>query len=162
MIRNVADAADLPPTSPSERDRSRRRALTVDETDVMRAAWAGTRLEALWVTILGLALRPPEARALTWDDIDLDEDVVHVRAMIRTGDDGLPERGPAKTARSVRSLRAPAPVIEALRRHRARQVEECLAGLWPNDWQSDLVFVSETETVLDPSNVRRDLAAVAD
>ncbi len=64
--------------------------------------------------------------------------------------------------RSRRSLGAPAPVIDALRRHADRQADEIalLGARWPAEW-SGLVFTSEAGTPVDPANVRRELRTVA-
>ena len=67
----------------------------------------------MWMTMLYLGLRPGEAAALSWDDIDFDHHIVHVRKG-RKRNRGTITIGTTKTTGSVRSLNAPATVIDAL------------------------------------------------
>lgn len=156
--RNVAALADMPAASSAERTG---RAMTVDEArrfvDVIR----GHRYEAMWLTQLGLGLRPGEVAALSWPDVDLDGDLVHVRSSLRWTN-GTPTLVAPKTSRSRRTLAAPPAVVEALRAHRRSQAQARLAfaGAWPTEW-NDLVFTTEAGTPLDPSNVRRDFRTAA-
>ena len=86
---------------------------------------------------------------------------MHVRSSLRWLD-GRPSLVDPKTARSRRSLTAPSPVVKALRSHRARQAEHrlVLGRTWPAE-SSELVFITEHGTPIDPSNARRELQAVA-
>ncbi|MBX6768092.1 MAG: hypothetical protein IRY90_13230 [Actinomadura rubrobrunea] len=62
--------------------------------------------------------------------------------------------GDTKTRKSRRTLELPAPAVDALRAHHARQAAQRLrAG---DAWQDDnLVFCSPTGTPLDAANVQR-------
>ncbi len=93
------------------------------------------RLEALFVLSITLGLRPGELRKLTWDHVDLDNEVIHVwRSASRTGD--------VKTPKSKRSLVLPKRAITALQQHRKRQAAERLAA--GSAWHdNDLVFCHE-------------------
>lgn len=172
VMRNAAALADLPADA---RESKPGRALTPDEARALLAAIATARpnlddpdgpglphrLEALWLTQLMLGLRPGEVAGLRWADVDLAGGVIHVRSSLRWTD-GEPELVAPKTSRSRRSLGAPAPVVEALRRHADRQADEmALLGVrWPAEW-ADLVFTSEAGTPIDPANARRELRNVA-
>lgn len=154
---NAAELADLPPTpEPAEG-----RALTADELRRLLAAIAGTRYEAMWVVMAGLGLRPGEARALRWADIDLEAGVLHVRQAL-TAHNGRHVVIEPKTPKSRRSLAMPAPVVDALRAHRKAQAAERLAlgASWPSEW-SGLAFVTETGRPYDADHARRDLARFA-
>jgi integrase len=110
--------------------RSCRAQLDLDgETDTSR------RLEALFVLSLTLGLRPGELRKLSWDHVDLDQEVIHVwRSASRTGD--------VKTPSSKRSLILPRRAVTALMAHRKLQVAERLAA--GATWQdNNLVFCHE-------------------
>lgn len=157
VTTNAADLADLPAT-PEPKDG---RALTADELRRLIAATVGTRYHALWVAMAGLGLRPGEARALSWDDVDLDAGIVHVRQAL-TMHDGRHVIGDVKTPKSRRSLAMPAPVVDAIRAHRKRQAAERLAlgAGWPTEW-AGLVFVTETGRPYDANHARRDLARFA-
>jgi integrase len=93
------------------------------------------RLEALFVLLITLGLRPGELRKLAWDHVDLDNAVIHVwRSASRTGD--------VKTPKSKRSLVLPKRAIAALQAHKKRQAAERLAA--GAAWQdNNLVFCHE-------------------
>lgn len=121
--------------------------LTAEQASKLLNASKGGRWHALWAVMVGVGLRPGEALGLTWNDVD--DLVIHVRQFLRTGKDG-PFLGAPKTARSARSLDAPAFTIQALIDHRALG----LSGV--GDWEG-LVFASESGGPLDLHNVRRAL-----
>jgi integrase len=77
------------------------------------------RLEALFVLSLMPGLRPGELRKLTWDHVDLDEGIIHVRRSVsRTGD--------VKTPQAKRSLVLPRRAVEALKQHKKGRAAERL------------------------------------
>lgn len=158
VARNVAALADLPVGA---RTASTGRATTIDEAHRLLDAIAGHRHEALWLVQLTGGLRPGEAAALRWPDVDLAGGVVHVRSSLRWTD-GRPHLAEPKTPRSRRSLVLAPATVAALRAHRTRQSAERLAAgpRWSAEWP-DLVFAAELGTPLDPANLRRALARVA-
>lgn len=158
VMRNVASLADLPASAKPAKEG---RALTVEEAHRLLAQIRGHRLEALWLTQLTLGLRPGEVAGLRWVDIDLEGGVIHVRSSLRWTK-GRPSLVEPKTSRSRRSLKAPAPVITALRAHADAQADAMtlLGSSWPAEW-AELVFVTEAGTPIDPANARRELRNVA-
>ena len=132
------------------------RALTIDQARALLAESASHRLNGLWTTMLMLGLRPGEAAALHWSDIDLDGQELHVRRNLRKVEGAFEISDELKTQRSRRSLRMPPPLVEALRGHREVQDSEREAAgeAWDQGWP-DVVFTSLVGTPLDPSNVRR-------
>jgi len=96
---------------------------------------ANRRLEALFVLSITLGLRPGELRKLTWDHVDLDNEIIHVwRSASRTDD--------VKTPKSKRSLMLPKRATTALQAHKKRQAAERLAA--GEAWQdNNLVFCHE-------------------
>jgi integrase len=77
LARNPPKAVTLP-----RQERREMRALNKDDASAFLAAAAGTRFEALWILLLTSGLRPGEALALKWADIQ--EERVHVqRALAR-------------------------------------------------------------------------------
>jgi integrase len=63
------------------------------------------------------ALRPGELRKLTWDHLDLNRGVIHVRrSASKSGDN--------KTPKSRRSLELPKRAVAALTVHKARQAKK--------------------------------------
>ena len=105
------------------------------ELGLGKDADAYRRLEALFVLSITLGLRPGELRKLSWDHVDLDNEVIHVwRSASRTGD--------VKTPKSKRSLMLPKRASAALQAHRKLQAAERLAA--GATWQdNNLVFCHE-------------------
>ena len=104
-------------------------------------------------------MRPGEATALRWADVNLDAGHVRIwKAWKGVGDSR--ELGDTKTAGSRRSIALAEIAIAALRNHRSAQIEERLTLDWPVDW-ADLIFVSVAGTPIDASNLRKALAKVA-
>jgi integrase len=69
--------------------------------------------------------------------------------------------GEVKTARSRRTIHLPAPVVDALRAHQARQAKERLAA-GPGKWvDHGLVFTTQLGTPYDPDNFARHFVAMA-
>ena len=136
--RNVAAVVNSTPRGSGGRPS---KALSVAEAEAVLKAAKGTRLEAYLALSLMTGIRTEEARALTWEHVDLDGDPaadppvpphVAVRRSVRA-------HGDTKTERSRRTLAMPELVADALREHRARQAAERLrAG--PRWTEHDLVF----------------------
>jgi integrase len=125
-------------------------ALTPEEMDRFLAHDPEGRLHALWVTAAHTGLRPAEVLALYWDDIDFDAAALQVRrALVRVGKEVF--YGPCK-AGSGRTVPMSAGLIDALRQHRRRQVEERLRlGV---GWVDErLVFTNQVGGALDHCNV---------
>ncbi len=129
-------------------------------------AAAQHRLEALFGVALACGLRLGEALGLKWDDVDLETRELRVRQQLQRDGKRL-LLAELKTAKSRRALVLPAVCVDALKRHRTRQLEERLkAGV---AWQeTGLVFTTFARrggqrrigTPLDPRNVLRALSAV--
>jgi integrase len=158
VVRNVADLAQPPaaPTKPRE-------ALTVDQARRLMQAGRGERYGPLITLSLLLGLRPGEATGLTWPHVHLDTDppTLTVEHSLRRLPDGTLDLAQPKTASSRRTLALPEPCITALRQQQTLQDKDRrTAG---PDWSNPqlLVFTTDTGSPLDPSNVRRALARIA-
>lgn len=129
--------------------------LTPEQARLFLAGIEGDRLAALYALSLSLGLRQGEVLGLTWADVDLDGCTLTVRRTLqRYG--GAYHLDEPKTQRSRRAISLPAPLVDALRQHRARQAEERLrAGpLWQGDrW--NLVFCNEIGGPLAGAEVTR-------
>lgn len=136
------------------------RTLTVDQARHLLAAVADDRMEAAFTVALSLGLRRGELLGLAWDDLTLDATPPRLtvrRTLTRIPGQGL-VLGDAKTAGSHRTVHLPAPVVDALRRHRTRQLEERLliGPEWPErPLGEDLVFRTPFGTAFDPDNFRQ-------
>jgi len=145
--RNPVELTDAPRVPAYEA-----RFLSVAEARAFLEAARGDRLEALYSVALALGLRQGEALALAWDAVDLEARTVRVSRTVQR----LPGRGlvfsEPKTSGSARTLVMPATVMLALRRHRAAQLEERLAG--GGRWQDrGLVFTTYEGRPLSASHV---------
>lgn len=137
------------------------RFLTTEQARIFLAAAEDHRLYALFAVTLALGLRLGEALGLRWEDIDLDGARLTVRyALQRVKASGEKQRKPAlvdpKSESSRRTVKLPLLAINALRRHRAAQEQECeFAG---DRWKGNLwglVFTSSIGTPLNERNILR-------
>lgn len=128
--------------------------LTAAEARLLLDAARHVRNGARWSVALALGLRQGEALGLRWSDVDLDAGTLTVRRALQ----GQTGRGlvyvEPKSQAARRCILLPAALQEALRAHRAAQLEERLAAgpLWHD---ADLVFAQVTGRPVDP---RRDWA----
>jgi integrase len=158
--RNVAAIVNSTPRGSAGRPS---KALSVAQAEAVLKAAQGTRLEAYLALSLMTGIRTEEARALTWEHVDLDGDPtakppmppsVAVWRSVRT-------HGETKTEQSKRTLAMPEFVADALKEHRVRQAAEQLrAG--PRWKEHDLVFASTVGTPRSAGNVRREFQAICE
>jgi integrase len=129
--RNIVDLAQAPRIN-----QSKMRVLSPDDARSLLEASAGDRFEALYVLALTTGMRRGELFALRWQDIDLIEGVLWVKATLN------PDRtiNEPKTRSSRRRILLTKLAVTALHQHYQRQQEEKQrAGeLW--DTSFDLVF----------------------
>ncbi len=123
IARNVAMLVDAP-------------TVTRDEIVPLTAAEARRLLEAArellngsrWSVALALGLRQGEALGLLWDAVDLEAGTLTVRrALQRHKGKGLVLVEP-KSKAGRRTIKLPDPLRDALRTHRARQLEQRIAA----------------------------------
>jgi integrase len=108
------------------------------------------RFEALYMLALTTGLRIGELLGLKWSDLDLDARRVRVSRQLQRSQDGLIFTDPKAASR--RTVDLPASTVEALKRHRKRQVEETLkAGGAYQD--NDLVFAGDLGGPIGPEKV---------
>jgi len=153
---NVAQPklARIPRTAQQVRPR---RSLTPEEAENLLTAAEGHRLQALVGTMLYCGLRPGEATGLTWDCMDLKKETLAVRQSRKIAPDGTMTIGGTK-AESDRTIRIPAPVVELLREHQVDQKADRLAApVWE---RPELIFTNGVGDYIDPSNLRREVAAL--
>lgn len=151
--RNVCDAA-TPPKAVRPQVKywdveSVRRFLDVARED---------RFSPLWAVALHTGMRRGELLGLRWQDVDLEQSVLHVRqSLVQSG--GVMRFQEPKTSSGRRGIALDASCVAILRAHHARQLEQRLkmGPLWQ---EHDLVFTTELGTPLHPSNVNRYFAAL--
>ena len=152
-LRNVATLVDLPRV-----DRDDVAALSPADARAVVEAVRGDRLEAVVTVTLATGLRQGEALGLRWQDVGLDERVIHVRhALQRMG--GTVQLVEPKTKRSKRTVAFPPSAVTVLREHRKRQLQE---RLWAGSrWQEgDNVFTSTIGTPMTGADVTRRFQAL--
>lgn len=165
VARNVAELADMPPST------QRKLAPPTTEhlqrlLDVIR----GDRLEVLVILALATGLRRGELLGLRWEDVDLEQQSLTVRARVnRIHGVGLLVREGAKTQAGQRSMVLPDIAVRALMVHRGRQHDSrLLAGArwkgpeYPDGKSTGPVFTSTVGTILEPRNVFRYFDRVRD
>jgi len=153
VARNVAAVVELPAEARAPKDG---RSMSVDQARDFIAAAGGTRLEAMWLAMIYLGLRPGEAAGLSWPDVDFDRKHIHIWRAISRDEHGAIILSEPKTAQSVRSLDAPEAVLEAFRRHRTEQKRHQLevGEIWSNS--DALIFTSPTGHPIDPMICRKE------
>ena len=135
VARNVATLVDPPAVKRPETALP----LNAQEAKQVMATAHRHRNAARWTVALAVGLRQSEALALRWADVDLDRGTLSVRrGLHRVSGQGLIYEEP-KAERSRRTVALPTPLVDALRLHRATQLEERIAAgsLWEDH---DLVF----------------------
>jgi integrase len=152
LPRNVADAVKPPQLCKEEIQ-----PLTPAQTKSLLEAVGGEtvggdRFEALYVLAVTAGLRQGELLGLKWEDIALDRGLLQVRRTLSNTKGGEPVFSDPKTARGRRSVKLTARAVEALKRHRERQLEEReeVAGLWQNH---GLVFPTQVGTAMSRHNL---------
>lgn len=143
--------------------RTKRQTITLEGVKVFHEAAEGERLNAYWLLLLWCGLRPSEALALKWSDVD--GNAVHID---RTLTDGIPtgtgkrasyELAEPKSETSRRTVVLPRFVLAALDRHRAEQVsEESNAGA---AWEGvGFIFCNQFGYPLRQQDTRRSFARI--
>jgi integrase len=102
-------------------------AWSAEEAKAFLVATKDDRLAFGWALLLTRGLRRGELAGLRWDDIDLDGGALSINRT-RVIVDGKPSDSLPKTAAGRRSVPLDATLVALLRRHRAVQAAEKLAG----------------------------------
>jgi integrase len=146
--RNVSALVD----TPHGQEGRPSQALTVEQAAALLEAAEDSRLHAYIVLCLLTGVRSEEARALTWDHVDLDARTISVWRSVRA-------HGDTKTVRSRRTLGIPQIAAEALQGQMRRQAEErTRAGeLWQ---EHGLMFTTTVGTPYESHNLRREIRRV--
>ena len=155
VAQNVCDAAEAP-TSP----RSEARALAGGEVTKLMHAAKGSRWESFVDLALMLGARRGELLALTWDDVDLDQGSVTIRASLSQTKAATAIKS-TKTNR-VRIVPLTAAALEAFRRQRLQQNEDRMrnADIFQPD-PRHAIFTDEIGCQLSPKAATNAFARIA-
>ena len=126
-------------------------------------------LEMLFITALNTGMRQGELFALTWDDINFDNNYININKTYKYTTDVSREgrkhtRGiiqTPKTKNSIRRVSIPSALSEQLKQYKLKQAEHrlALANLY---YDNNLVFCTVYGKYLDSSNVRKKFNKVID
>ena len=147
--RNVSALVDTPRGKEGRPSQS----LTLEQGAALLQAAEKSRLHAYISLCLLTGVRSEEARALTWQHVDLDAGTVSVWRSVRA-------HGDTKTERSRRTLKLPTAAMRTLQAHKQRQAQE-RADAGPLWKEQGLVFTTSVGTPLESHNLRRDFRKVA-
>jgi integrase len=166
LIANPAAHAELPSTAKRKQER---RSLTVADAkrllghlrDGYTDQYGKHQYEAngaMFALQLRLGLRPGEASGLHL--VDFDGIAVNVTRGVQMDQGKASIADDLKTTASKRTIELPADLIDWLSSHAKAQKEARLAaGMWANN---DLMFTTAKGTILQPRNVRRQLAGICE
>jgi integrase len=144
--RNVTEAVD--PPRPNNKERP---TFTLEQARLLLEAARGDRFEALYVLAIHTGMRRGELLGLSWDDVDLEKGLLHVRQALAPDGKSF---GYPKTAKGRRRLRLTSETVDALKKHRIAQNEERLRQ--GSSWRDHgLVFCSMVGTPMSPDNLVR-------
>lgn len=146
LARNPADRRVRIPTV----ERKERQTLSPTQVDCLLAATSGTKTHALWSVLLGTGLRPQEALALKWSDVE--GSTIRVRRALSQVAPGKYEVADTKTFKSARALTVPLETLAAIEAHRSLQVAEMLKG-GTRFQRGGFIFTTDRGTTMDPSRV---------
>ena len=148
--RNVAHAIRPPKVEAAEAA-----SLTADQIADVLARLQDHALYPIAALALGTGMRRGELCALAWAALDLDKAAVRVEQSLEETKDGLRFKAP-KTVHGRRTISLPASVVEILREHRRRQIEQrLLLGLGRLGGE-DLVFARLDGSPYPPDTLSRD------
>lgn len=163
------------------------KAFTEDQARAVIDAAAADRLESRWTVAMAMGLRQGEALGLDWSAVDLDAGQLRVRqaqqrhtwrhgcdpACGRKRGADCPQRHGGglhlvdpKSKKSRRTIPIPDELVDQLRAHRIRQLEERLAAGagWRGGELGDLVWTQPDGRLIDPRQdwqAWKDLCAAA-
>ena len=147
--RNAAEAV-----RPPKLKRDEIQPLNADQVRALLDA-SDERSCALYTVAVRTGMRPGEILALRWSDVDLEAGTVQINRALSEGEFSTP-----KTPRSRRRISLSPATVAALKAHRKRQLEECMAkaGLWEDH---GLVFPSSVGTPKSQRNLNREFKNAA-
>jgi integrase len=163
VVRNVAMLVDPPKAAGKVR-----RPPDPDQLRKILDALSDHRLSAFYQLTLVTGMRSGEARALRWQDVDLEDGTVRIEHSLEYVRDPDREKGrvlrlgPPKTEKSQRVLPIGAATVATMRDHLRRQKEERLARGAGAPHPDDFVFTAEDGEPLRPDVVQKILKDAAE
>jgi integrase len=153
LDRNVTDKAEVPTVHRREID-----PMTWAKAKDMLGAFAGDRLEALYLMNLVYGARQSEFLGLQWKDVNFEEKSFRIqRSLQRTYVGTEVDFFPTKNDSSIRVLPLHERIVMSLQKHRENQQAERLwmGELWQGEKWNNLVFTNERGAPLAGQHVSR-------
>ena len=151
VSRNVARLVTLPPDRPD-----RQQPWSAAEALAFLQAARGDRLYPVFVLVLVYGLRRGEVLGLSWRDVDLEHDVVHIRQQLQRVRGRL-RLGPVKTNAGRRDL----PLLGVARNALLQHAELKILGAASHEWTvEDLVCTTRTGRPVEPRNLARSFSRI--
>jgi integrase len=147
LFRNPAHHAVLP-----RRRHTEMKVLSHQQVSRFLVVTECSPFHALWSVLLLGGLRPSEALALRWNDLEGNR--LQISRALKKGTNDSYSIGTTKTERSRRAVILPDATLRALREHRAQQAAQILAAGSIYE-RNDLVFTNSVGRPMDLSKVRR-------
>jgi len=150
LPRNPADHIKLP-----KKQKRPPTVLTVEQVNHLFTVTKDDPLAVLWCLLLTTGLRPQEALALKWSDVDLEGKWLSVQRVLAGDGHGSHSLVEAtKTEGSTRRIGLAASTVEALKAHQKRQdAQKVVAGKRFSD--AGLIFTNAVGHPMDPNWIRR-------
>jgi len=148
LARNVGDLADPPKHIKTEMN-----TWTAEEVHRFLDHVRADRLYPCFLLLLTTGLRRGELAGLRWEDVDFDARRISIRrSRVVVGYGNVVVSDP-KTSRGRRVLPLDVVVVEALRAHRARQLQERLALGAGYEGDGQTLFTHEDGTSMHPDQI---------
>lgn len=147
LYRNPAELVDLPKKNSKEM-----KVLSKEEVDKFLEAVIYNKMKALFTLLITTGMRPGEAFALKWSDVDFENNRITVnKSLSRPG--GKWKLVEPKTPRGRRSLPVPNTVMGDLKEHKRNQASEKLSAKKNIYADQDFVFATKTGEPYSDRNI---------
>lgn len=129
------------------------RELSSEQVTAVLTETEGHTWRPVALVLATTGLRRGEALGITWDDVDLEAGLLHIRQQVTRTSKGLTV-SPPKSRSGIRTVPISAPVIQELRAHKRGQAE---ARLRVGEMWQDLNLVTTTDLggMVEPRNFAR-------
>ena len=142
--------------------------LTREEQEKFLNACKGHRFETLFYLALYTGMRIGEILGLTWDNIDFENNIIHVKQSLRYADvveeDGTKTTKillqTPKTLSSIRDIPIPLKLTQLLKDYKKTYNKNKIAFTGTITSYNNFVFVTNNFTPLNQSNLRKDFISL--
>ena len=111
------------------------------------------RYYPLYVLALSTGMRRGELLGIKWEDVNFKNKTITIRHNLVHTNKGPLLQDTVKTDNSYRTIEISDKVIEVLKEHRKRQMQEILAMGRPEDYKSEFVFTAFNGNLVAPTNI---------